>query len=287
MHQSFTSNDRHALALATASGAPLPPLRGRMRGLRLSPSLSLSLARLRSDGVAVKSRQWRDLSEKAMRAVLEWLGLASFELKGNCEIVPHRLLPLWEKVPEGRMRGSAQQAPVHRPQTGASSFTSHTAPFPHHPGDPIRTTPMTRRIITTSLLIGPLAAGIAAWLVLVGNAYLFPSYPTQFELWGWLSLLALVPPVGYVMGLVPSLIAGVIIAGLSDSPLSPTGRVIVAVPVGIAAIWLCWFWLILGMPAYNLLVYAAMFTAAGAIGAPVSVWLAGRPRKPSSHQVLA
>ena len=138
---------------------------------------------------------------------------------------------------------------------------------------------MTSRIFKASLLVGPLVGGIVAWATLTAYAFLFPLSPGHFELWGWASLIILAVPVGYVLGFVPSLIAGAINAGLADTPLPIWARIVLAVPVGVATTWLVWFWMILGSPSYNLGINVAMFTLAGAFGSPVTVWWANRPRR--------
>jgi len=138
---------------------------------------------------------------------------------------------------------------------------------------------MPRRTLYASLLVGPLVGSLAAWAVLTGYAFFFPLTPGRFELAGWLSLLIVAVPVGYIFGFLPAVIAGGINAGLADSGLAPGLRIALAVPVGIVTTWMIWFWLILGSPAYNLVVHAAMFTAAGASGSPAAVWWASRPRR--------
>lgn len=140
---------------------------------------------------------------------------------------------------------------------------------------------MSRRTFFASLLIGPLAGSFAAWAVLTAYALFFPLSPGRFELGGWLSLIILAIPVGYIFGFFPALIAGGINASLADCRLARGGRIVLAVPVGILATWMIWFWLILGSPSYNLAINAAMFTVAGAFGSPAAVWWASRPRRAS------
>ena len=144
-----------------------------------------------------------------------------------------------------------------------------------------------RRHIVTSIIVGPLAGGFVAYVVLVAYAYFFPSFPTQFEAWGWLQTILLVPPAGYIFGLVPSLIAGVVNAGVARGALGLTSRLILAAPFGVAATFICWGWLVLSMPNYNVGVLFVMFAAAGALGTPFAVWVASRPRRNAQPQVLA
>ena len=138
---------------------------------------------------------------------------------------------------------------------------------------------MNRRTFIASLLVGPLVGGFVAWATLTAYAFFFPLTPGRFELWGWVSLIILAVPVGYVLGFVPSLIPGAINAGLAGAPIPIRLRVALAVPIGIATTWMVWFWLILSSPSYNLAINAAMFTMAGALGSPAAVWWASRPRR--------
>jgi hypothetical protein len=168
-----------------------------------------------------------------------------------------------------------------------SPFIPHTPTFGDIPGNPIRTSPMTRHIIITSTIVGPLVGAVAAWLVLTAYALISPAYPNSVQFLGWICLLLIAIPVGYIVGIIPSLVAGTINAGLAQSDLTLVGRLILAVPVGVITTWMVWFWLILGSPSYNLGINAAMFTAAGALGSPAAVWFAARPRRTKPAPVLA
>lgn len=146
------------------------------------------------------------------------------------------------------------------------------------PSPPARGSGMARRTFMASLALGPLVGGIVAWATLTAYAFLFPLSPGRFEFfWGWASLIILAIPVGYILGFVPSLLAGAINARLADTSIPSWARIVLAVPIGIATTWLVWFWLILGSASHNLAIYAAMFTAAGALGSPAAVWWANRP----------
>jgi len=145
---------------------------------------------------------------------------------------------------------------------------------------------MTGRTFIASLIIGPLVGGVVAWATLTAYAFFFPLTPGRFELWGWVSLIILALPVGYILGFVPSLIAGAINAGLARLPVPIWLRLILAVPIGIATTWLVWFWLILGSASYNLAITAAMFSLAGALGSLAAVCWANRPR-PAMSEVPA
>lgn len=138
---------------------------------------------------------------------------------------------------------------------------------------------MPRNLIVTSTIIGPPLGGLVAYLVLTGATLFFPTSTVPFDVKGWLQTALLIVPVGYLMGLLPSFVAGLANAFLANRFLSLGVRILLAIPIGIAATLLVFGWLLATAPSYNFLVYALMFCGAGAAGSAFTVWWAAQPRR--------
>ena len=142
------------------------------------------------------------------------------------------------------------------------------------------------RIILTFLIAGPPAGAVAFVSLMLGYEQVAGSeYPARLS-WEMLQAIPMIVLVGYLLGLLPALLASFAMALPVRRGWSLRRQLLMAGPVGVLASWLGLSWLILGPPPADgqLWIPVAAYGVTGAIAAVASIliihWM--RPGKGSA-----